>query len=275
MLYKTIAPIAVSLLAAACSGKAPEQRSRLKDVESTDLGSVKGNKIQMAVADQFLFERKTLTVCWRTDLDRTSFSPAIQEDGRQNIGRAFSLSFSAQTTGIVIADFRSCAELPNATIHIFYDDTMDSIGVASHFARMQGDPNFDRPTIRISLKGFFESAQASGLVIPAGTALGIVALHEMGHILGMQHEHAHPRSTCRATEESALEFFATGGTDEYLDRGTPYDPQSIMSYCNVRFLLHGAANATPDPAWDASRAIVGLSRADQAFIFGIYRNVPQ
>lgn len=50
------------------------------------------------------------------------------------------------------------------------------------------------------------------------TAIG---LHEVGHLVGMRHSQAHPDSSC-GFEENLMGASVRG----------PYDPQSIMNYCN-------------------------------------------
>jgi hypothetical protein len=48
------------------------------------------------------------------------------------------------------------------------------------------------------------------------------AIHEFGHILGFNHEHAHPSSTCEDDEDFSGGWMCPGG----------YDPDSIMNYCS-------------------------------------------
>lgn len=68
-----------------------------------------------------------------------------------------------------------------------------------------------------------------GLVLSAGN-LDSASVHEMGHILGFQHEQARADSTCNNQQPG--EFI---GFNELVGGGgvTPFDPMSIMNYCRV------------------------------------------
>jgi hypothetical protein len=52
-----------------------------------------------------------------------------------------------------------------------------------------------------------------------------IALHEILHAFGFQHEHAHPDSECHIGGEAYVPGLYTVLT--------PYDPDSIMNYCNT------------------------------------------
>ena len=51
-----------------------------------------------------------------------------------------------------------------------------------------------------------------------------IALHEMGHAIGLRHEDAHPGRTCDDFEEAISDAQTVG----------PYNAQSIMSRCFYR-----------------------------------------
>ncbi len=65
-----------------------------------------------------------------------------------------------------------------------------------------------------------------------------VLLHEMGHAIGMLHEHAQTQSKCSISVETAalhMKVWADAGVNASSANvvGTSYDPYSIMNYCYI------------------------------------------
>lgn len=63
-----------------------------------------------------------------------------------------------------------------------------------------------------------------------------VFLHEMGHAVGLLHEHAQAKSTCSITKETVemhMDVWKQAGISQSNVKvvGTSYDPYSIMNYC--------------------------------------------
>lgn len=67
-------------------------------------------------------------------------------------------------------------------------------------------------------------------------------LHELGHVLGLIHEHVRPdrdqyiELNLEGVKREALEFFDNEDDEDIITYDTPYDLQSVMHYgANVRF----------------------------------------
>jgi hypothetical protein len=139
------------------------------------------------------------------------------------------------------------------------------------------------PTMRLSPVN-----RVTGQTVPE-TAFRAIALHELGHVLGLRHEHQHPESRCvdnfawpvlcrrvdqlaRGTPTSILVYAAMNFVPRVAqaDIAPPsYDPASIMHYRFtppfVRTLRGACAGAPPR----------GLSEGDKARIAALYPRDPE
>ena len=94
-------------------------------------------------------------------------------------------------------------------------------------------------------------------------------LHELGHVAGLQHEHAHKNSTCNKGESAigkfeSLEFNIAQGS--YHNYGTKYDPASIMNYCSGHSFINGEVIDKKGRATNKAT----LSTCDRAFLKHLY-----
>jgi hypothetical protein len=122
-------------------------------------------------------------------------------------------------------DFKnSCAEINNKNYSVTiklqsgedYLGLAESIGVDNENNMRLG--NKDGVTeLNIDTKGIFSQ---------------YTWLHEMGHVLGFMHEHAHEDSTCAHSIKAVLERYLANKYDVGYIKHFAYDDRSIMNYCN-------------------------------------------
>ena len=122
-------------------------------------------------------------------------------------------------------DFKnSCAEINNKNYSVTiklqsgedYLGHAESIGVDNENNTRSG--NKDGVTeLNIDTKGIFSQ---------------YTWLHEMGHVLGFMHEHAHEDSTCAFSNTAVLEQYLANKHDMGYLQHFAYDDRSIMNYCN-------------------------------------------
>ena len=142
-------------------------------------------------------------------------------ENREKVERWANEEFSPERTGIYFTGFKDCAETPEADLIFFYNKT-------TRFSLfMEG--GFSGSAIGLgpkpgSVDGY---PHAKTLVaISSPTLNKEVLIHELGHVVGLAHEHNHPqasRKDCKMVWPHRNPFL------EY----TEYDAKSIMSYCTV------------------------------------------
>ncbi|MEN9809600.1 MAG: Astacin [Pseudomonadota bacterium] len=92
------------------------------------------------------------------------------------------------------------------------------------------------PTLALN-SHIFKTTQSKIGISTAISEFQSTFLHEMGHAVGMLHEHAQAKTTCSKTQETAAVHFNvwkdTGNANSIRVVGTSYDPYSIMNYCYI------------------------------------------
>jgi hypothetical protein len=112
---------------------------------------------------------------------------------------------------------------------------------------------------------------------PDDPLFGRTVLHEFGHVLGLLHEHQHPKANIPWDVPKLYAYFAAKGidrqtvdlnlldkTDKALAKGTAYDRTSIMHYAVLQEQTVGD--------WEVGINHT-LSRRDRAFARRIYPKV--
>lgn len=213
----------LSLLLAASSCQNENSDSKVKGV---------------AVAKSELWQQNVIDVCWESDADNIT---DFKEEVRNHIVSNFN------KTALKLRGWTSCSEYDEtgekADIRIFTFDNPE-FPQGFRLSRLKAiTKNFGHPRVRAlgrPVKGIsagliltyqFKKVfpglvkQQENLSEQGKSNLKLsIALHEMGHAIGLRHEDAHPERTCDDFAESISSARAVGR----------YNAQSIMSRCFYR-----------------------------------------
>ena len=174
-----------------------------------------------------LWPSPVITTCWENGTKATA---SWRDDMRRAVVTAY-----AQTKAIEFIGWSSCKDEPGSNLHIeIYEDgprdytrkrsdfdghpRVTSLGYSANHARPGLILN---PSMKDVAPSFAESAKGYD-ANQRQNLMRSIAIHEVGHILGLMHEQARPDSLCQDYADSR----AGGG----LTKG-PYDAASIMNYC--------------------------------------------
>ena len=249
------------LLVSACSP--------VKDAGDSDLSGLASGR---------LWNKTDVSICFDERRSNIADFTAYQE----RLAAVIKREFQEEKTYFRWTGFRKCSEDANADAAILIVNNLPGppglMGIASQIGQFQLPPDqlstaifgsVTRPAVAISI-----GAHYKGAVATVARNLDFTIIHELGHLAGLFHEHAHPRTTCHITAERAedryLAFPAIDAQDAYLDYGTSYDPDSVMSYCVGESI---AAGRIFDPAQSNVPSVAGLSEGDQRLLRRIY-NAP-
>ncbi|MGE0172882.1 MAG: hypothetical protein AB7T49_08860 [Oligoflexales bacterium] len=178
-----------------------------------------------------------LVVCWESEPDDVpDFKTRVKEHIQNNFSR----------TVIQLNGWDSCSAANNPDIRIFIYDSPAAKqpplkALRNELKAEREDAGHPRArAVGKALRGVkaglvltskFKdvnpavSEQAEGLNSAGKSKMILgIALHEMGHAIGLRHEDAHPDRTCNTFEEPL-------GNDEPI---TGYNPDSVMSRCFYR-----------------------------------------
>ena len=135
------------------------------------------------------------------------------EKDKANVEKWANAEYKEERTGIHFVGWQSCSDAPYADVILFYNKNTKLFGNLGGLASVG-------PTWKIDN---YPHAKAFAAISTSGMNAYVV-LHELGHVAGLQHEHAHPEasSSCSLGKK---EDFKNVAYD-------PYDKDSIMSYCN-------------------------------------------
>lgn len=135
------------------------------------------------------------------------------EKDMANVKKWANAEYTPDRTGIHFVGWKACSEAPQADVILFYNKNMKFFGNLGGLASVGPTGNIaDYPNAKA-----FASISTSGMK-------PYVVLHELGHVAGLQHEHAHPdfKASCPSAKREAM------NNVNY----EPFDKDSIMSYCN-------------------------------------------
>lgn len=226
------------------------------------------------LATSKLWPSKKVSLCFNRDLSDIQ----NYDEFAIPIAKAIAREYTVESAGFEWVGLDDCRNVSNADAMLLLQYSANEPrlkGVASQIGQFNvGPPNpvfrgASRPAVAIFIGSIYQSSGSSRSMLDF--ELEFTVLHELGHLAGLFHEHAHPRSTCRVTQESALDKFEQmpPGVAEhaYLDYGTPYDPNSIMNYCVAYSAMKGQL---VDRGLRAIPSEASLSMGDKQMLRGIY-----
>lgn len=183
-----------------------------------------------------LINKSELTVCWmHTHWSQIEERTAIEE---------YTIEQFDLTNVKLKPDWTLCKDLKDYDISVFLYDDPDFLADQSEAAkRVRMEDGDDSGNSRVRAWGKFLRNHPYGVVFNS-TAFGrnksgqyrwnllkpegqnnlmlSLALHELGHAVGLVHEHAHPEETCDSFDQRIKESEVVVGE---------YDEKSIMNYC--------------------------------------------
>ena len=180
-------------------------------------------------------------------------------------------SYNKATTGVSFSGLKKCSQDSNVDAVIIFKTLLASgneglLGISASIGT--GHLSSGIPEVDQAFAGRF------GIQIKSNEGVTesfkFTLLHELGHMVGLYHEHAHNESTCnitseRTTDTAGLPFELAA--DAYQNWGTAYDNKSIMNYCVGEALTHGYSM---DSINSFVPQVASLSQCDAAVLKHIY-----
>lgn len=168
------------------------------------------------------WDRNVISVCW---LDHPEFA---QE--RRWVRDAVAKTWEANS-GARLVGWRNCGSA-GADVKITVDDSNPRSYIGRHVLGHS-------PSMWLN---FTFKAWSAACARDSERCIRAIAAHEFGHVLGFQHEQLRSDApqACRDHLKARGEWEQVDTTPTAL---TPYDPDSIMNYCNAFWNNNGALSA--------------------------------
>lgn len=159
-----------------------------------------------------------LSVCW--DRKNTPVFPDAEKRIEQHLTERFKVA------GITISGWTDCPNpIPSQVKPIRWENSSDiSLGDAHTIGYLKDD---DQKPMRLSFKGPKDWCPKASNYLNSNCLLNI-ALHEMGHVLGLHHELNRPD----VSNEDYCKRKQMAGETQTLQIGSP-DRYSVMNYCRL------------------------------------------
>lgn len=199
------------------------------------------------------FNSKTLTVCYErrsfADVELVSSTPSILQHAQSEFSKT-NLALvglgpcgSKRNTNEVRVSWLDAEEFENQEQRESLQG-MSQIGngliygsYSQSFPQRVASPFKADPTLVLNSYAFKMIQKELG-ISTAVSYFKSVFMHEMGHAVGLLHEHAQAGSTCTISKETVQMHFEQWQKAGVLPSqvsvvGTKYDPYSIMNYCYI------------------------------------------
>lgn len=214
-----------------------------------------------------VWNKSSVSVCWQNEieLNKDFFTESqwskigtaspylvnLSSEWKEKIQKEINREFKIERVGINFVGWNSCSENPDAdAVVIIVNSSKHTLGRAS-VGRSEILPGEGRRSILPQGKKafvFLNMVEFSGSRLSYDQEITYSAIHEFGHLAGLNHENTHPEAV---SDPNCTDYdlYRENGQDafEFL---TEYDPSSIMNYCFYNFMsktsLHFIADLEGD-----------------------------
>lgn len=185
-------------------------------------------------------------VCWENP-DQSN------EHGRKIVEQAIAETWVKATNGhLTFKGWRSCQSgtLPVPIVRIRIADEIPNSLIGN---KLNGVRN------GVTLNMTFHDVWAADCAARVDDCIRTASIHEFGHVLGLLHENLRPHTATRCDASgTASQDNSYFPEDEASTMQTPYDPDSIMNYCNKIYARHAQLS-------EGDRKVAALLYESQGF----------
>lgn len=222
------------------------------------------NLLGLSNSQQAIWSDSDVSICFD---ERVSTSPnfdSLMASATADIQSAY----TAEKTGVKFSGFGKCTSSSAVDAVIIFKSSFSAplYGISASIGTFFSPSGM--PDVDAAFSGRFGiQMQSSG---EYNENIKWTLLHEIGHLVGLWHEHAHPESTCNLTQESALDKNSLPIEQRdhaYKGWNTAYDNKSIMNYCVGDALRDGYSK---DSINSHVPTTASLSSCDEAVLKHIY-----
>lgn len=175
------------------------------------------------------WERNVITVCWLNHPEFATQRAWVEHAVRSTWMASSSVRFSG---------WKDCAH-EGADVKI---QISDDLAAPRSFVGKSSIGHSPSMWLNVTFKSWGKSCQSK-----IKACVEAIAAHEFGHVAGFEHEQLQPDAP-----KACVDHLKNTGAWEVIDHNptplTPYDPDSIMNYCNSIWLNNGSLSANDKKA---------------------------